>query len=63
MSLLVAIAFSLSSQVAGEPHRFHWGNPRPQGNAIRALAFADASRGYGVGPFGTTVATEDGGRS
>ncbi len=60
-SLLAFLLLSFPSD--GAPHRFFWGNPRPQGAAIRALAFADASHGYGVGRFGATVETEDGGRS
>src|SRR5688572_17879965 len=62
MSTLFALALLLPIQ-DGAAHRFHWGNPRPQGAAIRALAFSDAEHGYGVGDFGVTVATEDGGRS
>ncbi|MDQ3936332.1 MAG: hypothetical protein M3340_17065 [Actinomycetota bacterium] len=37
-----------------------WGNPRPQGNELRALDFA-GGRGYAVGEFGTVLRTDDGG--
>jgi len=37
-----------------------WGNPQPQGNTIRGIAFA-GSRGYAAGDFGTLLSTEDAG--
>jgi photosystem II stability/assembly factor-like uncharacterized protein len=37
-----------------------WGNPRPQGNELRAIDFA-GGRGYAVGDFGTIMRTDDGG--
>jgi photosystem II stability/assembly factor-like uncharacterized protein len=37
-----------------------WGNPQPQGNTIRGMAFA-GSRGYAAGEFGTLLSTEDAG--
>jgi photosystem II stability/assembly factor-like uncharacterized protein len=37
-----------------------WGNPRPQGNELRAVDFA-GGRGYAVGAFGTVLRTDDGG--
>jgi photosystem II stability/assembly factor-like uncharacterized protein len=39
-----------------------WGNPLPQGNTLRALAFG-GSAGYAVGDFGTLLQTADGGAS
>ena len=39
---------------------WQWGNPLPQGNTIRDVAFAGA-QGYAVGDFGTILATPDGG--
>lgn len=35
-----------------------WGNPRPQGNDVLALAFA-GGRGYASGAFGTLLRTDD----
>jgi photosystem II stability/assembly factor-like uncharacterized protein len=37
-----------------------WGDPRPQGNTLGAIDFAEG-RGYAVGGFGTLVRTDDGG--
>src|SRR3954466_10583549 len=37
-----------------------WGNPLPQGNTLRAMAFAGPN-GYAVGDFGTLLKTTDGG--
>lgn len=37
-----------------------WGNPLPQGNAIRALSFA-GTQGYAAGDFGTLLHTTDAG--
>jgi photosystem II stability/assembly factor-like uncharacterized protein len=37
-----------------------WGNPLPQGNTLRAMAFSGTT-GYAVGEFGTLLKTTDGG--
>lgn len=37
-----------------------WGNPLPQGNTLRAMAFSGAT-GYAVGDFGTLLQTTDAG--
>ncbi|HEX8054664.1 MAG TPA: hypothetical protein VF517_16880 [Thermoleophilaceae bacterium] len=37
-----------------------WGNPRPQGNELKAVDFA-GGRGYAAGDFGTVLRTDDGG--
>jgi len=39
---------------------WQWGTPLPQGNTLRATAFAGAT-GYAVGDFGTLLKTADGG--
>jgi len=39
---------------------WQWGNPLPQGNTVRAMAFA-GSTGYAAGDFGTLLKTSDGG--
>lgn len=41
---------------------WQWGNPLPQGNTIRDVAFAGL-QGYAVGDFGTILATPDGGKT
>src|SRR5436190_850784 len=38
-----------------------WGNPLPQGNTLRAMAFAGGTTGYAVGDFGTLLQTTDAG--
>ncbi len=38
-----------------------WGSPRPQGNDLYALEFAEGGRGYAAGAFGTLLRTDDGG--
>src|SRR3954451_13306501 len=39
---------------------WNWGNPTPQGNTIRAVAFV-AGRGYAIGDDGTALRTDNGG--
>jgi len=39
-----------------------WGNPLPQGHALRSLEFSGL-RGYAAGDFGTLLRTDDGGAS
>src|SRR4051794_30135956 len=39
-----------------------WGNPHPQGNTLRDVAFA-GGRGYAAGDFGTLLETSNGGLS
>ena len=39
---------------------WQWGNPLPQGNTLRTMAFA-GSTGYAAGDFGTLLKTTDGG--
>lgn len=41
---------------------WQWGNPLPQGNALRALALA-GPKGYAAGDFGTLLTTNDGGET
>src|SRR5215211_5361182 len=51
-----------SAQVSVGHSGWFWGNPQPQGNTIRGMAFA-GSRGYAAGEFGTLLATDDAGAS
>src|SRR5262249_6490888 len=39
---------------------WQWGNPLPQGNTVRAMAFAGTT-GYAAGDHGTLLKTTDGG--
>jgi hypothetical protein len=39
---------------------WNWGDPLPQGSAIRVLDFT-SSRGYAAGDFGAVLRTDDGG--
>jgi photosystem II stability/assembly factor-like uncharacterized protein len=54
-------ASAVSSVFVGHSGWF-WGNPAPQGNTLRAIAFV-GERGYAVGDFGTVLRTDDGGTS
>lgn len=63
----VLAASALAALPAGAPANvqvgssgWEWGNPLPQGNTIRAMAFA-GPRGYAAGDFGTLLLTRDGG--
>ena len=40
-----------------------WQNPRPQGNPLASVKFADATHGWAVGAKGAIVVTADGGES
>src|SRR5205823_370504 len=46
--------------MARQPGRWPWSHPKPQGNRLRALAFADQIA-YAVGDGGTLLKTTDGG--
>ena len=61
------VAATVASVAAAAPvmtsqSGWSWGNPRPQGNELRALDFA-GGRGFAVGEFGTVLRTDDGGTS
>jgi len=53
---------SASASVLEGHAGWFWGNPVPQGNTLRAVAFA-GDRGYAVGDFGTVMRSDDGGAS
>jgi len=64
---LVLASLGLSTQASAAPvsvghSGWFWGNPQPQGNTIRGMAFA-GNRGYAGGDFGTLLSTEDAGAS
>src|SRR4051794_23861353 len=59
--LLLAASHAASAAPVSVGHSgWQWGNPQPQGNTLRGLAFAGA-RGFAVGDFGTLLTTEDAG--
>lgn len=66
--LLTAAAFALlalpaataSAGVQTGTSGWQWGNPLPQGNQLRAMAFT-GNTGYAGGEFGTLLKTTDGG--
>jgi photosystem II stability/assembly factor-like uncharacterized protein len=66
ISILAGLALAATAATAhAAPVRtgqsgWAWGDPRPQGNTVRALAFA-GGRGFAVGDFGTALRTDDAG--
>jgi photosystem II stability/assembly factor-like uncharacterized protein len=61
-SALALGAGGASASVAVSQSGWTWGNPSPQGNTLRSIAFAGAL-GYAVGDNGTALKTQDGGAS
>jgi photosystem II stability/assembly factor-like uncharacterized protein len=66
-SAAAAAACALAAMPAAAPANVQvgssgwlWGNPLPQGNTLRAMAFSGTT-GYAVGDFGTLLKTTDGG--
>jgi photosystem II stability/assembly factor-like uncharacterized protein len=57
---LAAAAPAVAAPVRTGQSGWAWGDPRPQGNTIRSLAFA-GGKGFAVGDFGTALRTDDGG--
>ena len=55
-ALALAAAAPAGATVQVGSSGWQWGNPLPQGNTIRDVAFAGA-QGYAVGEFGTILAT------
>ncbi len=47
--------------VRATDYTYSWGHPRPQGNTVFAIAFADAAHGWAVGGSGFVLRTLDGG--
>jgi photosystem II stability/assembly factor-like uncharacterized protein len=58
--LLAALPALAPASVQVGSSGWQWGNPLPQGNAVRAMSFAGAT-GYAAGDFGTLLRTTDGG--
>jgi photosystem II stability/assembly factor-like uncharacterized protein len=57
----LAVPAGASANVQVGSSGWSWGNPLPQGNTLRAMAFNGGSTGYAVGDFGTLLATGDAG--
>src|SRR4051812_13860401 len=54
------VAWPAAASVTTPKSGWSWGDPLPQGSAIRALTFT-SSRGYAAGDFGAVLRTDDGG--
>ncbi|WCB91756.1 Ycf48-like protein [Baekduia alba] len=59
-ALAAALPAGASANVQVGSSGWLWGNPLPQGNTLRAMAFSGPS-GYAAGDFGTLLKTTDGG--
>src|SRR4051812_14399962 len=57
---LAALPGAASANVQVGSSGWLWGNPLPQGNTLRAMAFSGTT-GYAAGDFGTLLQTPDGG--
>ncbi len=58
--VLAAFASTSAASVRVPLSGWNWGNPAPQGNALKAVEF-NGGRGYAVGTAGTALRTDDGG--
>jgi photosystem II stability/assembly factor-like uncharacterized protein len=63
LSAASAYTFVLLSVSQAGAMTYYWGNPKPQGNSIRAIAMIDAQAGVAVGVKGTVLRTTDAGTS
>jgi photosystem II stability/assembly factor-like uncharacterized protein len=61
-AIAAAAPAAAGAQVQVGSSGWSWGNPLPQGNTIRSMAFA-GNTGYAAGDFGTLLKTIDGGKS
>lgn len=59
--LLLLLAACLAP--CAQAQSWEWQYPRPTGNLLTAVAFADALHGTAVGAAGTIISTTDGGVS
>src|SRR3954462_933448 len=57
---LAALPAAASANVQVGSSGWLWGNPLPQGNTLRAMAFSGTT-GYAAGDFGPLLPTPDGG--
>src|SRR5204862_1226897 len=61
-ALLVVFATASAASVRVPLSGWYWGNPAPQGNALKAVDFT-GGLGYAVGTAGTALRSDDGGRT
>ena len=59
-ALLAVFASTSAASVRVPLSGWYWGNPAPQGNALKAVDFV-GGRGYAVGTAGTALRSDDGG--
>lgn len=57
---LLLLLVLLQSQIPGYS-QYKWINPKPQGNTLNSVFFANDQTGYAVGNFGTVIMSVDGG--
>jgi photosystem II stability/assembly factor-like uncharacterized protein len=57
----VSTALASGSSVTVSRSGWSWGNPRPQGNSLRAIDFLNHTTGFAVGDNGTALRTDDAG--
>jgi photosystem II stability/assembly factor-like uncharacterized protein len=63
-ALAAAFPASGGAAVSVGHSAWEWGNPRPQGNDLLSIEFANTGlRGYAAGRFGTVLRTDDAGES
>ena len=60
LALLALSGSALAGPVSVGHSGWSWGNPVPQGDGLKAVAF-DGATGYAVGDFGTVLTSGDGG--
>jgi hypothetical protein len=61
LSLALALPAGAFAFISTGDGGWFWQNPLPQGNALGAVTFPDATHGWAVGDYGTILATTDGG--
>ena len=61
--IVAACITAAAAEVTVGQSGWNWGNPQPQGHTLHAVEFANATRGYAAGEFGTLLRTDDGGAS
>ena len=61
--LIILLLITLLSQTAFSQSNWFWIQPKPQGNRITSIEFADRNNGCAVGDVGTIVRTTNGGQT
>ncbi|MEO8664690.1 MAG: hypothetical protein ABI462_04260, partial [Ignavibacteria bacterium] len=60
---LTLIALTSEKSYSQQPDNWEWLNPKPQGNTIHTMDFANDNIGYAAGAFGTVIKSTDNGIS